>query len=340
MGCRRSIPFVSSCALEVCENKSRIGIVATPSEYMSTRRDIAFAPDLCYCAVATRDATNQYIYKYEPSTDTIVNKATVAGVSALASSGLVYDAAHQKFVWAIDSNVHIFDPLTDTVDSFDSGITKLWTFLYVPQKSRIYGLMGTDGTGLTYIGYIDLDLRIVVQLGVLPAVGPAKPRPNSLIYVPSTDSLYGCWQTGFGNAMARFNLATNVATSVFCAVEGVDICLDTDRNLILDIYGTANEVHPVTGVKTTFILPALSTNTCFTPYYFSASQTVIGSGNDPISGLDVIATYDINAHTTSISKTDPPYDYLGLLQFKNQGFMALSYKASTFEDGVQKVCIP
>lgn len=339
MGCRRSIPFVSSCALEVCENKARTKVI-DPSTTGISDGAFSFAPDLCYAALLRRDGTNQYLDKYEPATNSFVNKVTIPAPFVLASSGLVYDASRQKFVWSVDSNVHIYDPITETVDSFDSGITKLWDYLYVPQKSRVYGLMGTDGTGLTYIGYLDLDLRIVVQLGVLPAVGAAKPRPNSLLYVPSTDSLYGCWQTGLGNAMARFNLATNVATSVFCAVEGVDICLDTDRNLILDIYGTANEVNPVTGVATTYILPALSTNTSFTPYYFSASQTVIGCGDDPISGLGVIATYDINAHTTSITKTDPPYDYWGLLQFKNQGFMALSYESSTSEDGVQKVCIP
>lgn len=339
MPCARTLSLASACALESCENKARIQVLNSATTGISEGA-FAFAPDLCYAAMLRRDGTNQYLDKYEPATNSFVNKITIPAAFVFGSSGLVYDASHKKFVWSVDSNVHIYDPVTETVDSFDSGIVRLFEYLYVPQRNLIYGLMGLDGGGLTYVGYIDLDLRIVVQLGTIPAVGASKPRPNSLLYVPSTGCLYGCWQTGLGAAMIKFDLATNVCDAAFCAVEGVDICLDTDRNLIIDVYGYANEVNPVTGANTQFILPADSTNTCFTPYYFSASKTVIGCGDDPITGNGVIATYDINAHTTSITKIDIPYDYWGLLQLKNKGFMALSYLASISEDGVQRVCIP
>ena len=56
----------------------------------------------------------------------------------------------------------IFDPVTETITDFASGVVgTIGALIYVAYGyDKVYGQMGQDGLGQKYIGYIDLDLTI------------------------------------------------------------------------------------------------------------------------------------------------------------------------------------
>lgn len=332
MGCRRSIPFASACALETCTTAARTDSGHAGADVVN-EKSLCFAPDLCYAMVQTWDAafTEFYISKYDPATNALVQKATRLGGDLLGR--WTYAASHKLFVSASGTDIFLYDPITETIDSFASGVATgvIQELVYVPQKGFVYGEMGTDGTGLNYIGYVDLDLRIVVQLGTIPAFGPSKPRPYNLVYVPVNNCLYGCWATGLNANVAKFNLTTNIGVATIAGgVEGVEMALDTDRNLLIASLNQAHEIDPTTDalVRSTAIAPG--TALAYTPFYSSALKKVVG-----ISTGRTVTTYNTLTYATTDVFTD--FTYYGLRQLKDGSVLTNAYDAP--KDGVRRLCV-
>lgn len=336
MGCYKTLALSGGCPLETCSEQARVNVSATEivNEY-----SLGYAPDLCYAMFQTITPlyTEFYVYKYNYGDNTVTKKATMV-TPGLGLNMWAYAASHQVFVSSRNTRVIIYDPQTETLDSFDSGIVGLSRFMYVPEKGRVYGRMGVDGTGLSYIGYVDLDLHIVVQLGTIPASGASKPTPKNLVYVASNDCLYGCWQTGLGAAMCKFNLTTLAGTAVVAAMEGGEICLDTDRQLLIASSSSVKEVDPTTDtvVRTTPI--TAGGNVSFTPFYVSSLKKVFGIGDDDFdTGNPAIISYDTQTYASATEKNDFFYD--GLCNFKDGSFLTDAYDDPGATEGVRRVCL-
>lgn len=308
---------------------------------MVNEKSLCFAPDLCYAMVQSFNAgfTEYYVSKYNPATNALDKKATQASVFPILDRW-TYDASHKLFVGSRQTDVVLYDPITETIDVFASGISSgvLSAFVYVPSLTRVYGLIGTDGSGLSYVGYVDIDLRIVVALGTIPAVGASKPKPANLVYVPSTNCLYGCWITGLGAGMAKFDLATNIGTpSVgLGGIDAVEICLDTDRNLIIASFSNVKEFDPNTEliVRTTPITAGGGIR--FTPHYVSSLKKVIGCGVDTyLTGNDAVLSYSTFDYSSMTELND--YEYLSVEQFKDGSFISDAYNAP--KEGVRRLCL-
>lgn len=338
MGCSKQLTLSAGCALESCSTED---IVRVGTDVVNSV-GIAYAADLCYCCVQSYDAafTESYLSKYEPSSNTLVKKATLP--SGSISSNLVYDVVHQKFVCCAGSTVFIFDPTNDTVTTFNAGFSSLFQMVYVPQKLKIYGEFGVNGLSETMIGYIDLDINTIFQLGAIPSVGGSKPRPFNLIYVPSRDSLYGCWETGLGANLSRFDLGSNTGfgSLIGGGIEGQMIALDTDRNLIIVVFSFANEIDPAT--DTVSFSGPVTPNTAtprWTPFYSSSLKKVFGTGPSLISGFNCVASYNTQTQACAIVMDDYPDTYDGLRQFKDGSVIANNFQDLTSEYGVRRLCL-
>lgn len=324
MGCTKTFNFSGGCPLEDCATADVIDDGATP---WSFRWPMAYAPDLCYCCVVRQSGSDLVVKKYDPSTNTLIQKALIVGASGGGNGGhVVYEPVRQKFVFMSGTSVYIFDPLTDVVDSFDTGIPFLGLgfILWVGPHNKIYGIMGRDGLNQRYLGYIDLDLQIVVQIAVFPFT-LGTPQPLQLTYVPSTDCVYGLWVTGIGNGYFKGNLTLNTAQTINGVIFGSQFALDTDRNLLVTVTNDfAVEFDPATETVTNTygIGPAFGQSggdLRFAPYYSSTLKKIFGCGENDITGDNEIHSYDTQTHETGLVLGDLPHLYDGLILFGDDG---------------------
>lgn len=338
MGCFKTLTLSGGCELETCVTASKVTI---GTDVVSTNQDggLSFAEDLCYCAVLSHNAasTELYISKYEGDSNTLVKKATFAYASA--SGNMVYDASRQRFVFCAGTFVNVFNPLDNSVVTFDSGIASLFNMVYVPQHSRIYGEFGVNGGGQTYIGYIDLDLNIIVQLGIIPAFGPSNPRPYNLVYVPSTNCLYGSWATGLSAGLAKFNLNTNTGFALVGGTfAGIDICLDTDTNRLIGLTNGASEWSPDT--ETMIYSGATTEAIGWTLFYSSALKKVIGAYWDSsVDGGPSVISYNTQTKITTVEFNAYPEGFQNVRELKDGSIITRNRNMVTNVSGVRRLCI-
>jgi len=341
MSCVKELNMSGGCTLEACTEEAQVPISGTPTltaEYLT-----AFSPDLCYCLVAAWDAgfTTTYFFKYEPASNTMVLKGSHAG--SAGNSQMVYDSAHQKFVLPIGATVVIFDPVSETITDFASGVTGTISQLtYVEYGyNKIYGNMGQDGLGQKYVGYIDLDLLTVVQLGVCPSVGPVNPLAYNLAYSPLADCLYGCWQSGINHGLFEFDLQINSGAHFFTAdptFAQVFCVWDTDRELLICLGQAIREVDVILAsiVRSTIVDATLESLRWF-PWYISSMSRVFAIGYDSI-GDKVVGRYMTAApYTSTAVKTDYLYD--GLVNLDEGSFFAVANTKPAGVNGWRRLCL-
>jgi len=341
MSCVKSLNMSGGCTLETCSEATQVPISGTPTlapEFLT-----AFAPDLCYCLVCGWDAgtTTTYFFKYEPGSNTMTLKGSHAGASG--NSPLVYDVAHQKFVLPMGPIVVIFDPVTETVSDFASGVTgAILALTYVEYGyNKIYGHMGQDGLGQMYVGYIDLDLLTVVQLGVCPSVGPANPFVYNFAYSPLADCLYGCWQTGISKGLFEFDLQINNGVHFFTGVPAWAqfFCVwDTDRELLICLGQAIKEVVVILAsiVRTTLVDASLE-SLRWLPWYISSMKRIFAIGYDSI-GDKVVGRYMTEApYTGTMVKADYLYD--GLVNLDEGSFFAVANTKPAGVNGWRRLCL-
>lgn len=312
------------------------GVPTLTQEYVT-----AYAPDLCYCLVAGTDGATTYFFKYEPATNTMVLKGTHAG--APANVNMAYDVAHQKFVTATGATVVIFDPVSEAITDFASGVTGTINALtYVAfGYDRIYGHMGQDGLGQRYIGYIDLDLLTVVQLGVCPTFGAVNPSVYNLAYSPLADCLYGCWQTGISKGLFEFDLQINSGVHFFTGVATwaqFFCCWDTERELLVCLGQAIKEVDVILAsiVRSTLVDASLESLRWF-PWYIGSMNRVFAIGYDAI-GDKVVGRYMTEApYTSTMVKDDYLYD--GLVNFDEGSFFAVANTKPVGVNGWRRLCL-
>jgi len=340
MGCAKALTLSGGCALEGCLTEPRVSL---GTEILNNLQDgIAYAPELCYACFATQNSpafTECYFNKYEPSTNSFTRKATIP--VGFLSSNVVWHPGIQKFVTCAGDTVYMFDPLTNVVTSFSTGIIQLFYMIYVPSKDKIYGEFGQDGTGQTYIGYIDFDISSIIQLGVIPG----GPRPYTLIYVPSVDSLFGCWITGLGGGMSKFNLTTNLGDGniVPGGIEGVAITLDTTRNLIIVHFSHWSEIDPSTGLITNTgpITPGTGGLCEYTTFYHAASHMIYGCGVNNSDFYLSVNGFNCDTKVSSIVKAGNPDGYDGMVHIGASGSVIASDTLidSGGENGIRRLCL-
>lgn len=343
MGCTKTLTLSTvTCELETCETKPWLSVAPK-----FTDNSTAYASDICYCLVVTINGlgTESYFSKYDPATNTLVAKATYLGY---VRGPIVYDEKHQKFVGndLLSSKIVLFDPLTSALSTFDPGFA-CGSFVYIPEKQKVYGTMGTSGLGEYYAGYIDLDLLTVVQLGVIPLwnVPPPTPyQPYNWTYAPLNDCLYGAWINGFGqSALIKFNLATNTGSHIMSAVPGglfaKHLTWDSDSALILACCGgTVKEIDVLTEtVLNSTVSAPPGSSVDVRPVYVSSLKKMFAIGNDGGAG-DVIKSY--NTQTLVIATAQSDYDYSDwITPIKDGSFMAVAADLITSDNGVRRLCL-
>lgn len=277
--------------------------------------------------------------KYDSATNTLIQKATRA-VSNFSS--LTYESSRQVFIGAdgfLNPDVVIFNPTTDTVTTFATTVNStIGQLVYVPQKGKIYGVMGTDGAGQYYIGYIDLDLNIVVNLGVVPTYLTHNVSPYNLVYSPVSDSLYGAWTLPAHTAVFKFNLATNIGSHVLAGtVGGYSSCWDSDRGLLLVTSAPSWKVFEVDTATDTLATTSTVHWNCplWSADYDSSLRKMVGAGYYALG--NGIVSYDTLAGTGAEEFID--YDYSNSVSFGSGSFLAAGNHLITAEGGIRKICV-
>lgn len=336
---------VGGCPLDTCTTAAAVTI--DPGSRQRGTWDIAYAPDLCYCLVILKDigSTTSYFCKYDPVTNTLIEKASISPVV----SYVVYDAAHQLFVAVSGTGVIAkFDPQTETLSSFATGIVAIQSLVYVPEKGKIYGHMGYNGSFLYYVGYIDLDASNVVQIDVIPQYPPFyNPAAYNFTYSPISDSLYGVWTGASFQKVLKFDLGTNTGSNDI-GVSPTDIyarwcCWDSDRSLLLKFGGYVDEINTATDTITTStqIVPALPTDVLrllFTPYYVSSLGKVFACGVDNSgSAHGLIGSYDTTSKAIAVAKND--LYYFEMAHLAEGGFVAFSQTPPSGSESVRRLCL-
>jgi len=341
MSCYKTLDFEpAACLLATGEDKPQ---VQTVGEYVY-EDGMGYAPDYCYCLIITTITGNEtYWKKYEPATNSLVLKATTPWGT---SYDMTYDATHKLFVCStgvgVTSRILTFDPVTETTDSFLTGVTG-WVgdLFYVPEKGFCYGNIGEDGTGRHYVGYVDLDLRVVVQLGVIPNYGGSTPFGYNLTYSPVSNCIYGAWITGLGAGLLRFDLATNTGTHLFTGLGtwgAIDCCWDSDRELLI-CCGSGGFVYEVnTATDTISLTTNISSATIYSfawrPFYVSSLHKVVATGHNQ-DGDHCVMTYDTLDQSAQIVFSD--YEYWTVQQLVDGSFM--SNAEDPVENGIRRIFV-
>lgn len=327
------IEVVSGCLMDTCEDKA--DVLLTGSENMQT---IAYSPDLCYVLVITHDAgyTQTYFNKYDPVTNTLSRKATVA---AYKYGNLVYHETEEVFVYVGQDHVYVFDAGLETViDDFAIALTSS-AAVYVPANDMIYCYMGVDGGGQHYIGKVDIIARAGLQLGVIPtSVTGSKPFSADLSYCPLDNSLYGVFQ-GTSNGVIQFNLTTNTGSLDYEDV-GVTACWDSDRSLLLIFGGaTAWDYNTATKNIDRTTVSAENIQMVATSLYVTSLKKafVVGYDLDTMAGDGVVIAYD--TVLDSVLKVKNDTGYTEIYPVEAGSLMAFIYNLVSSVQGVKKICV-
>lgn len=340
MGCSKTLVLgTATCELDTCTTAAQVSV--------GTKWVLGtdFASDLCYCAVITNknDYSEAYWNQYNPATNSLDLKATFPGDMG---GTIAYDAQHQKFVTrnTLSSKIVIFDPVSNAVSTIDPGYG-CGSFLYIPEKQRIYGTMGFVGGWV--VGYIDMDLLTVVQLAAIPAYAGFFYQPYSWEYVPLNDCMYGGWINGFGqSALIKYDFASNTATHIMDAVPGglypISTRYDPDTSLLLACCnGYLNEINVLTNsIVNTTLVPGGSA--LYAGPYVSSLKKLFFTGWDNITGFGVIESY----HTPDLAmaRVLDDYDYIDqdgnrLLSFKDGSGLSFAADLVSGDNGIRRLCL-
>lgn len=360
MACTKTLTLSTiTCELETCSTEARVDLGTKQINFSP----IAFAEDLCYCLVmASNDLyTQSYFFKYEPATNTLVLKQTYPGD---VEGPVVYDAKHRKFVTneVASDKIILYDPITETISTFNTGVGASSPRIYIPEKEKTYGTFGIDGGGLHYFGYLDLDLLTAVQLCTLPSGAPlglgVGLSPYSYAYASVNDMIYGDTQgagAAFGQlALVKVDLTGPSSSIVYAtgallpAVAAYEIAWDSDAALIL--VACNNSVTEVDVVGMTFFntTPTVGGNSfTYRPVYVSSLKKLFAIGWDNTVGRWAIFSYNTMTLALTVAMNDLNYAGVigggfggsALCQFKDGSFISSASDAAFVNCGVRKLCL-
>lgn len=300
-----------------------------------------YAPDACYFMAASTkaDYVNSDLFSYNPDTNAL---DLIETVDASNSGPMVYHSGIKKILMWRNGLIGEFDPFTETFSAYPATTDNFFNAIYVPEKDKIYGTAGYDGTGHQQVGYIDTDLQLIVPLGSIPASGPTPvPSPYNWTYSPISDKLYGPWISGLGSAIVEFDLATNTATHK--SGNAIACVWDSDRDLLIT-FGSLVKEYDVSGggfveVYSGPIDPDddpigwLQGDPCYVP----SLGKVVAYGDKP-SGDQAIFTYDPITRSCEIIEED--VYYTGLYHLSEGGFIACGRTLVPAElpEGFRRIC--
>lgn len=335
MACFKTFTLSGGCVLETCETKDALLLGIDDDSFPS----LAYSPDHCYCLVVYHDNADNTtrIAKYNLETNTVTDKHLLA---SSVNFEAVYDATAQKFIVKYQFDVVIFDPVTETAVTFASGLTTVFNnLLYIPEKGKVYGTMGVNGSNERYVGYIDVDLQTVVQLGILPAIGLGRPAPSNWAYSTVADALYGNWASGGDQRMIKFDLATNTASYIVIGLNAARVWWDGDRNLLItDDGGNLYEFDTSTDTVTGTVPFDANFRMDWPAFKDESTNTIWGRGDDLITGFNCLVGLDLDTNTWILGLTD--YAYGRPLQFGDDGSCIVGFETlAGTEAGLRKVCV-
>lgn len=332
-----TLKVVAGCLMLTCETKASSPLAG--GEHMNERVGFAFAPDRCYCAFIAHksDYTETYFYKYDPATNTVTKKATMAYDS---DGNLLYHPTQKKFVFVTLRKVTVFDPVTETIT--DTFAVPNYTFcaLYVPEKDLIYANSDLDGSGNHGMAAIDIVARTCTRLAWIPvAFGGAHPYGYDYAYCPVNNCLYGPFVTGVCSGLLKFDLTTNTTTFIYLDL-GASICWDSDRSLLVVVYGLkASDVNPLTDTIVRETYSAQNIQYVRGASYVSSLRKVFAYGydNDTPDSDGVIIQYDPSVPSVTRKFNDTGYTMLDPVS--GTSFMAAVYDLVSSVEGAKKLCM-
>ncbi len=323
MSCSKQFTIPSGCQLLTCEIKTPYPLPTDLINFgVGTVQLGAYSPDYCYFLQLTNtpDFTITHFNKYDPATNSLVVKASIAGT---VDSGVAYDSANKKFVCSNGTDVLIFDPVTETIsDTFAcNGVAT--TLLYIASKQKVYG-QSVGG-----IGVIDVAARTSTVLGVVAH------HLSNLTYASLNDSLYGTWITGAGGNLVKFSLVTNLSTN-FLTVTGISVQWIPDTSLIL-IFDANNwyEWEPLTDTQ---VGGGISTEDFrWTMFYSTADQLVYGIGYSATTTDGAIMSFDPVTHVAENLFDD--YWYKGAYEINGSSVFAIGQDIVSSVNLVRRMCL-
>ena len=338
MACFKTLSLSGGCVLDTCQTKDAYMFDTEPDLYQ-TNNSIAYSPDHCYCVMIYFNDlfTTVYLGKYDPATNTLVQKHDFG---ADQPNQMVYDATAEKFVLTDNTSIFTYDPVSEVVDSFNPGVTGvIGSLIYIPEKGKVYGIMGVNGSNERFVGYIDLGSQTVVQLGFFPAIGAGRPQPTGgFAYSTVADALYGNWVSGINQRLCKFDLASNVGSYIVIGVNGAPVWWDADRNLLLMTQGSAYyEFDTATDTVAFSMVGDPDFWLRKITFKDALTNTVWGRGEDFIGGFNCLVGLDLNSNTWVLGLTD--YIYASPVQFDGGSCIVAVTDLAETQSGIRKVCV-
>lgn len=337
MACYKQFTFGKACALDDCELHPFTA--SGTDDYVV---GICYASDLCYCLTSVKNnaGTESYFKKYNPDTNALDLKATIVGA---LKGDLVYDPIRQKFVDSTDTDIIVFDPLTDAVTSFAHGLTagQVAKFLWNDQMGKIVGETGLDAFTCEQYGIIDIDINTVTPMGALPLKSGAVARPWPWVLHPSSNTIYGTQYATPSGGLWKFNFDTGIGAWVNAAY-GNGVGYDPDRDLILSFSDKVFETDPATGT----IVYSGNIDPDFDPLgdmteravYVPSIHQFAAAGSWVTDGEPVLGLYNPDTRSTEVVDTD--YAYYQVILLTDLGSaIGRCYDKSNWPEGVRRVCI-
>lgn len=346
MGCSKILTLTGGCPLSTCLNQAGVYIPAgEPGTGTESAARMAFAPDACYCLVNGTDATfsNTFFYKYDPATNTLVQKATLGfGIGLLP----IYDATQKLFVTMyLDGGtvkIWTFNPISEAVVIHDTGDTiALTSMLYVSQKGRIYGTAGVDGLGNVYVGYLDFTTFKVIRLGTFPSAGGSHPG-SAAFYFDTTNSLYGPYVSAGFSGLCKFDLTTNIGSLIMAGNVWTGQLWDSDREYMMMTAGFSgiDEVDLVTESIVAHHSPADPTiDVRGGGIYVPMLGKAFFPGFDLNSGNDVIISFDTTTFAFAFKFKDDYQYVFPMISLGDNSAMAAINDLPQTKAGVRRICL-
>lgn len=272
--------------------------------------------------------------------------------SFLSVSDLVYDEISGKFIGASSVNIVIYDPILNTVDSFNPGYAGgVSCLIYVPEKEKVYACFYSGWNSNSYIGVINVDSKTVDILGMIPEpIGLTKgPVPNELTYSPTTECLYGVWDVDTNKAILKFDLSTNTGVHLFeDAFIATSSIWDSTRNLVLilcnyysgmNLYDQIRELDPETDTIVGNYINDTRLGFFRFDHYSTTLQKAIVSGSPPADNYRMLS-YDCVTQEFELAFSD--YIYQRMIPISDLGILALlrpNASGDGFSTGVKRMCL-
>lgn len=300
---------------------------------------IAFSPDECYALVVTLTATGGELRKFDAKAGTCNVVQAVSWFPIFNSDyhmPVFYHPVLKQFVIIADispvqlGRMYLFDPATETVTGpvITTG-DNIYRWAYDATGDKFYILHNLAGQ---QIALVDFGAASVTDLG---AMGGAS---SSMAYSEINNALYGCWISGGGSGMSKFDLNTNTGSHVLNGVvTAFHTVYDSVQAMLWCGFGLGIQgVDPTT--DTLVYADAdlgLGYSTVFGPIFIASKTAVIGIGatDNPLVGFNTIA------HSAWLPATGVTPYYNAIINCKDYACIATLQDKVSLLYGVQKICV-